>query len=559
MFHNRSANTHNFAMTPRADIPRSRFRREWSHKTTFDAGKLIPIHVDEILPGDTVKQDMTALCRMVTPIFPLMDNLYLDTFWFYVPNRLVWNNWVKMMGEQDNPGDSISYTTPQVVSPANGFPVGSLFDYFGCGTVGQITAGNTQSVSALYSRAYNLIWNTWFRDENLQNSVTVDKGDGPDTYSNYVLKNRGKRFDYFTGCLPWPQKGATAVSIPLTGNAPVIGNGKAVGLTTNGSNTYGLTVNTGTALQPFASAYGQPVQSGGATLTTGAAASSFVGITTSAANSGMVADLSAVAATTINQLRLAFQTQKLLERDARGGTRYTEIVRSHFGVISPDARLQRPEYLGGSSRRINITPIAQTSGTSASGTTTPMATLAGVATCVSSSNHFMQSFTEHGMIIGLASVRADLTYQQGLPRKFSRTTRYSYYMPVFCMIGEQAVLNKEIYCIGSATGGITAGDQDMNTFGYQEAWAEYRYFPSMITGLFRSTSAGTLDPWHVAQKFTALPALNDSFITDTPPISRIVAVGAAANGAQFYFDSLFEQDITRQMPMTSVPGLIDHF
>ena len=325
---------------------------------------------------------------------------------------------------------------------------------------------------------------------------------------------------------------------------------------TNGTTSYGLHVDASGTANMYTGAYGQTL--GGEHATGSSAASKDIGVVTSG-TSGLFADLSSATAATINQIRLAFQTQKLLERDARGGTRYTEIVRSHFGVISPDARLQRPEYLGGSSTRINVTPVAQTSGTSASGTTTPLGQLAGFASVISSNNQFMQSFTEHGVILGLASVRADLTYQQGVPRMFSRTTRYSYYMPVFSSIGEQTVLNKEIYSVGSATGGITAGDQDMHVFGYQEAWAEYRYKPSQITGLFRSTASGTLDPWHAAQKFTSLPALNDTFISDTPPISRVVAVGSGANGAQFLFDSLFVQDITRQMPMYSVPGLIDHF
>ena len=536
MFSNRSPDIHNFSMSPRADIPRSTFRREWAHKTTFDAGYLIPIYCDEVLPGDTFKMNASIFCRMATPIYPLMDNLYLDTFFFYVPNRLLWTNWVKMMGEQATPGDSISYTTPQVVSAASGFPVGSLFDYFGLPTVGQTTAGQTVSVSAFWSRAYNLIYNTWFRDENLQNPAIVDLGDGPDNVANYVLKRRGKRFDYFTGCLPWPQKSATAVQLPLGTSAPVTAATTTTGQRLDYLNSAGAR----TALDPTTTV----LLSGGA-----ASLPSFP----------LYADLSTATAATINQLRLAFQTQKLLERDARGGTRYTEITRSHFGVISPDARLQRPEYLGGSSQRINISPTAQTSGTSASGTTTPNGTLAGIATVVSTDNRWMQSFTEHGVILGLASIRADLTYQQGIPRMFNRTTRYSYYMPVFAAIGEQAVLNKEIYSVGSATGGITAGDQDMATFGYQEAWAEYRYKPSQITGLFRSTASGTIDGWHASQKFTALPALNDTFISDTPPISRIVAVGASANGQQFLFDSLFTQDVTRQMPMYSVPGLIDHF
>ena len=261
--------------------------------------------------------------------------------------------------------------------------------------------------------------------------------------------------------------------------------------------------------------------------------------------------MSAATAATINQLRQSFQIQKLLERDARGGTRYTEIVRSHFGVVSPDARLQRPEYLGGGVTPLNINPIVQASGTGASGTTAPLGTLAAVGTALSSGHGFSQSFTEHGVVIGLVCVDADLTYQQGLHKMWSRSTRYDFYFPAFAMLGEQAVLNKEIY--------VTGGASDANVFGYQERWAEYRYLPSRISGLFRSTAAGTIDPWHLAQKFTALPTLNSTFIQSTPPVDRVVAVGAAANGKQFIFDSFFKCVTARPMPLYSVPGLIDHF
>ena len=267
--------------------------------------------------------------------------------------------------------------------------------------------------------------------------------------------------------------------------------------------------------------------------------------------SSLYADLSTATAATINQLRQSFQIQKLLERDARGGTRYTEIIRAHFGVISPDARLQRPEYIGGGSTPININPIAQTSGTNASGTTTPMGTLAAMGTALAHNHGFTQSFTEHGVILGLVSVRADLTYQQGLSRMWSRSTRYDFYFPAFATLGEQAVLNKEIYVTGNTT--------DNDVFGYQERWAEYRYYPSRISSLFRSTAAGTIDGWHLAEKFTSLPTLNSTFIQSTPPVSRVVAVGSAANGQQFIFDSFFDVKKARPMPMYSVPGLIDHF
>lgn len=535
MHKNRSVNAHQFAMIPRADIPRSTMKGQTSHKTTFDSGYLIPILVDEVLPGDSFKVRLTAFARLATPLFPIMDNMYLDSFFFFVPNRLVWTNWVKFQGQQDNPGDSISYTIPQHVSPVAGYPVNSLQDYFVLPTVGQVAAGQTISHSALPLRAYNLIWNEWFRDENLQNSITVDKGDGPDTTTNYTLQRRGKRHDYFTSALPWPQKGNTAVSIPLGTSAPVVSNGSFIRLTPGGAGYETAIQIGGTMGQAFFNNMGGV----GGTATYG---------TSGNPNTGLMADLSTATAATINQLRQAFTIQQLLERDARGGTRYTEIILSHFGVKSPDARLQRPEYLGGGSTPININPIAQTGPTGTSGSTSPMGTLAGMGTLLAQNNGFSQSFTEHGYIIGMVAVRADLSYQQGLRKLWSRLTRYDFYMPTFANLGEQAVLNKEIYVTGTAA-------QDNGVFGYQERWAEYRYFPAHITGLFRSTAAGTIDPWHMSQKFTTLPTLNTTFIQDTPPLSRNLAVGSAANGQQLIFDGFFDMTRARPMPMFSVPGL----
>ena len=540
MFHNKSASSHSFAMVPSSDVPRSRFQMQKTLKTSFDAGYLVPIMCEEVLPGDSFNVNATLFGRLATPILPVMDNLHIDTQFFFVPNRLVWNNWVKFMGEQDNPSDSISYSIPQQVSPAGGYAVGSLQDYLGLPTVGQVGAGNTVTHSALPVRACNLIWNQWYRDQNLQDSLTVDKGDGPDASpaTNYTLRRRGKRHDYFTSALPWPQKG-NSVTLPLGTSAPIYGNGQQVKF----NNT--------------ASGAGQLAKFGTATGATNYAVGPVSGVLAgdnvyfSTTQTGLYADLSQATAATINQLRQSFQIQKLLERDARGGTRYTEIVRSHFGVMSPDSRLQRPEYLGGGSSLINISPVPQSSATGVTGGSTPIGNLAAFGTFLHQGHGFTYSAVEHGHIIGFASVRADLTYQQGLRKLWSRSTRYDYYFPAFAHLGEQAILNKEIYCDGSAN--------DNNVFGYQERWAELRYNPSQITGLFKSTSAGTIDAWHYAQKFTSLPTLNSTFIQDIPPLARNLAVGAAANGQQLLLDAFFDITAARPLPMYSVPGLIDHF
>lgn len=537
MHRNQSVNVHQFAMVPRADIPRSGFKIQTAHKTTFDAGWLIPVYCTEVLPGDTFNLRMTAFCRLATPIVPIMDNMYLDTFFFFVPNRLVWDNWARFMGEQPSPGDSTDFLVPIIDSGANGFSPITIYDYFGIPTSNQTS--DAIQVNALPLRAYNLIWNEWFRDQNLQAPVPVDRDDGPDAETNYSLLQRGKRHDYFTSCLPWVQKGPS-IPLALGGYAPLVsdaivgGNGRPS--FDIGANTRNLAGTSGSRTVGWSGTQ-QQVDADIASWNT----------------PGLVADLGAATAATINQIRQSFQVQKLLERDARGGTRYTEIVRSHFGVISPDARLQRPEYLGGGTTPINIHPVAQTSGTAdAAGgyTPTPQGNLSAFGTALASQHGFSQSFTEHGYIIGLASVRADLNYQQGLRKMWSRRTRYDFYFPVFAHLGEQAVLNREIFATGTA--------QDDAVFGYQERWAEYRYQPSIITGWMNSTATEPLDVWHLAQNFTALPVLDDLFIRESPPLDRVLAV-PGNGGQQFLADMFFNIRAVRPMPMYSVPGLVDHF
>lgn len=573
------ASFNRFSAIPRAQIQRSVFNRSHDYKTTFNSGYLVPFYVDEVLPGDSFKLNCSVFCRLATPIVPFMDNLYLETFFFFVPNRLVWKHWENFMGQQDNPTDSTDYLIPQTVAGNTGFAVGSVADYFGIPT-----SVKGLSVSSLPFRAYQLIFNEWFRDENLQERVGAwapaathkddPVGDWNDTNSTgATLLRRNKYHDYFTSALPWPQKG-DAVDVNFGVGGPIEWEDQSYTATAKVGGNYAMKFyrianpDNRVFLSPSASVSSNqitltpPVKTGdnqnpiypqGALYPSGDAwiyAGS--GLNSAAADVNSPISLPTLkfvgetgAGLTINDLRQAFQVQKLLERDARGGTRYTEILRSHFGVVSPDARLQRPEYLGGSSTRILMNSVAQTAATN---DVTPQANLSAFGLFGDSFHGFSKSFVEHGYIIGLVNVRADLSYQQGVNRMWSRKSRLDFYFPVLAHLGEQAILNKEIYAQGTAA--------DEQVFGYQERFAEYRYSPSVITGKMRSTDPQTLDIWHLAQKFDSLPTLSSQFIQDNPPVSRVVAVQSEP---QFILDAWFDLKCIRPMPVYSVPGLVDHF
>lgn len=545
---------HRFSDAPAMYMKRTKFDRSHVYKTTFDSGRLIPVFVDEVLPGDTAKMSVNYFARLATPIKPIMDNIYLDWFFFFVPNRLVWEHWQNFCFEQEDPDESTDYVIPTVAATGNSENayIGSLWDYFGLPVN---TSGNLSDINALPFRGVYLIWNEWFRDENLQKSVKIQKGDanevlnskraaeqpswvftsGTSIVPGLACPPRGKRHDYFTSALPWTQKGP-GVNISLTGNAPVFGDGQRLGLAPNaagGAVGYlGMTGNVGAMLRTASGSEWDSNQT------------AFV--TSDKNKSGLLADLSDVSAITINGLRTAFQMQKFYERLARGGSRYTEVLRSFFGVVSPDARLQRPEFLGSFTKMVNVNPIAQTSATDS---TSPQGNLSAYGVTAAKFHGFTKSFVEHGYIFGFVCARADLTYQQGINKMWLRSTVYDFYWPTFAHLGEQAVELREIYAQGTT--------DDTKVFGYQERYAEYRYKPSQITGKFRSSVVnGSLDKWHLSQFFKNPPTLNEEFIIENPPISRIIAV---TDEPEFLLDVGFRYITVRPMPMFGTPGLVDHF
>jgi len=516
--------SHAFSKVAQADIQRSKFNLSHEHKTTIDAGYLYPLFNFEVIPGDTFDAKVTGVVQMLSLLQQLMDSLYMDLHWWFVPNRLTWTNWERMNGQRTDPSQSIDITMPLLTPPVAGFTQGSYADYMGY-PLGVASANFTEKPTANYLRSLNLIYNTWYRDQNLIDSVTVNTDDGPDAYTDYPLLRRGKRKDYFTGALPWPQKG-DSVLLPLGDTAPVVSTG-LLQLGSIGGASRDI------RMEPIANQY---VSYSGATA--GA-------ITAMEYKSGLEVDMASATSVTINALRLAIATQQLLERDARGGTRYVEIVLSHFGVISPDARLQRPEYLGGGTVGINVSPVAQTF----TNAEVAAGDLGAVATGLGSAG-FQKSFTEHGWVLGLVSVRAEQNYQNGIEKMWNRRTRYDHYWPALAHLGEQGIQTREIFAVGD----VVADDA---IWGYQERYAEYRYKPSRITGLMASNATVSLDYWHLAVDYgDVVPPLNGYFLAENPPIERVIAV---TNQPHFILDMWFDLKCQRPMPVYSVPGMVDHF
>lgn len=548
---------HRFSDAPAMYMKRTKFDRSHVYKTTFNSGKLIPVFVDEVLPGDTTRMSINYFARLATPIKPIMDNIYLDWFFFFVPNRLVWEHWQNFCFEQEDPDDSTDYVIPTVSATGNSENayIGSLWDYFGLPVN---TSGNLSGINALPFRGVYLIWNEWFRDENLQKSVKIQKGDtnevldsarssdqpswvfssGTNIFPGLACPPRGKRHDYFTSALPWTQKGP-GVSIGLAGTAPI--QGTATLTMPNGVNL--LDRQSGDL---YASVVGTAVRKGSGATSVWYESGTGNTSVSNVSSDGWFANLDESSIFTINSLRTAFQMQKFYERLARGGSRYTEVLRSFFGVVSPDARLQRPEFLGSFTKMVNVNPIAQTSATD---NTSPQGNLSAYGVTAAKFHGFTKSFVEHGYIFGFVCARADLTYQQGINKMWLRSTVYDFYWPTFAHLGEQAIELREIYAQGS--------EADTTVFGYQERYAEYRYKPSQITGKFRSSvTGGNLDVWHLSQFFNNAPTLNEEFITENPPIKRIIAVQGEP---EFLLDVGFRYTTVRPMPMFGTPGLVDHF